>query len=529
MASDQSLTTPLLSTPTPSHVSLDVSYSHDEQSKHQLNPFAFLGADHEFEVPESSTIDPFRNHTPRVEGLYEWLKIVVCLPIALARLLLFGLCLVVGYVATVFALHGWTDKQNPMPKWRCRVLWVTRYCSRFILFSFGYHWIKQKGKPAPREIAPIVVSNHVSYVEPIFFFYELFPTIVASEAHDSMPFVGTIIRAMQVIYVDRFSQSSRKHAVNEIKRKASSDQFPRVLLFPEGTTTNGRVLISFQLGAFIPGYPIQPVIVRYPHVHFDQSWGNISLAKLMFRMFTQFHNFMEVEYLPLVLPHENRKENAVHFAQRTSRVIASSLNVVQTSHSYGDLMLLTKALEFKQEKPSQYMVEMAWVESVSSCSIYFAMKFESGALALCLEFEVLPSRILRVHLEKPSQYMVEMAWVESIKMSACQFLLGSAHILKQPLFQHACELAFSICDSDEKNYILKQELQDSITLAIPYLNDEEIQRLFSLFDMDEDGRISKDDFLTCLQKHPLLIAIFSPRLLHRGSSIAEDIVVEEVA
>lgn len=110
-----------------------------------------------------------------------------------------------------------------------------------------------------------------------------------------------------------------------IQRKASSDRFPRVLLFPEGTTTNGRILMSFQLGAFIPGYPIQPVIVRYPHVHFDQSWydtflvcnfilvlslmvpykpcviwyailhrGNISLAKLMFRMFTQFHNFMEV-------------------------------------------------------------------------------------------------------------------------------------------------------------------------------------------------------------------------------------------
>ncbi|CAL5331045.1 unnamed protein product [Camellia sinensis] len=28
-----------------------------------------------------------------------------------------------------------------------------------------------------------------------------------------------------------------------------------------------------------------PVIVRYPHVHFDQSWGNIALGKLMFRMF----------------------------------------------------------------------------------------------------------------------------------------------------------------------------------------------------------------------------------------------------
>jgi len=71
------------------------------------------------------------------------------------------------------------------------VLWFGWCCS--------YHWIKRKGKLAPREIAPIVVSNHVSYIDPIFYFFEFFPTIVAAESHDSMPFVGTIIRAMQVI------------------------------------------------------------------------------------------------------------------------------------------------------------------------------------------------------------------------------------------------------------------------------------------------------------------------------------------
>ena len=49
-----------------------------------------------------------------------------------------------------------------------------------------------------RTVAPIIVSNHVSYTDPIFFFYELFPSIVASETHDKIPLVGTIIRAMQV-------------------------------------------------------------------------------------------------------------------------------------------------------------------------------------------------------------------------------------------------------------------------------------------------------------------------------------------
>ncbi|CAI9101656.1 OLC1v1039027C4 [Oldenlandia corymbosa var. corymbosa] len=336
------------------------------------NPFGFLGL-HGFEVPKPCTVDPFRNSTPKVEGFYEWVKILVCLPVALLRLVLFGLCLLVGYLATRCALEGWKDKENPMPKWRCRFMGITRLCSRGILFSFGYHWIRRKGRPAPREIAPVVVSNHVSYIEPIFFFYELFPTIVASESHDSMPFVGTIIRAMQVIYVNRFSQSSRKQAVNEIKRKASCNRFPRVLLFPEGTTTNGRVIISFQLGAFIPGYPIQPVVIRYPHVHFDQSWGNISLAMLMFRMFTQFHNFMEVEYLPVVFPLEDKKETAAQFSQRTSDAIANALNVVQTSHSYGDMLLVSKASEFKQENPSAFMVEMARVDAMVGISTFEAV------------------------------------------------------------------------------------------------------------------------------------------------------------
>ena len=175
-----------------------------------------------------------------------------------------------------------------------------------------------------------------------------------------------------------------------LQRKAACNSFPRVLLFPEGTTTNGRFLISFQHGAFIPGYPVQPVVVRYPHVHFDQSWwafsmdtlfdrhssfcclnifilylilcfrGNISLLKLMFKMFTQFHNFMEVcmacwicpskclnchhvllapapytisssdgssnmqvEYLPVVYPPEIKQENALHFAENVNIFISN--------------------------------------------------------------------------------------------------------------------------------------------------------------------------------------------------------------
>ncbi|PIA49737.1 hypothetical protein AQUCO_01300469v1 [Aquilegia coerulea] len=481
------------------------------------NPFDFLQAKH-FTVPSPTPLNPFRNQTPNIEGFYEWLKIIICIPIALCRLVVFGLSLALGYIVTKFALYGWKDKQSPMPRWRCRVLWLTRMCTRCILFSFGYHWIRRKGRPVKRETAPIVVSNHVSYIDPIFFFYELFPTIVASESHDSIPFVGTIIRAMQVIYVNRFSPSSRKDAVSEIKRKASCDRFPRLLLFPEGTTTNGRVLISFQLGAFIPGYPIQPVVVRYPHIHFDQSWGDISLAKLMFRMFTQFHNYMEVEYLPVVYPLESKKETAVEFAGRTSYALACALNVVQTSHSYGDLMLLTKAAEFEQENPSSYMVEMAKVESLLNISSLEAVEF----LDIFLSMNPDSRGYVRIHnflgfLRLPRCPLTEKIFKfidleKSGSITFRQFLFGSALIMKQPLFWPACELAFTECDVRGSGYILKQQIHD----------------FFTLFDTDNDGKISKDDFLICLKKNPLLVALFSPGLIQRDVLEAGDEQLEAV-
>ncbi|XP_043805636.1 lysophospholipid acyltransferase LPEAT2-like isoform X2 [Manihot esculenta] len=450
------------------------------------NPFEFLGSDG-LSVPPPSTVDPFRNSTPNIEGAYEVLKLLLCLPIVVARLVLFGACLAVGFIATKLALEGWKDKHNPMPIWRSRLMWVTRMCARCILFSFGYQWIRRKGEPAPREIAPIVVSNHVSYIDPIFYFYELFPTIVAAESHDSIPFVGTIIRAMQVIYVDRFSHSSRKQAVNEIKRKASCDRFPRVLLFPEGTTTNGKVIISFQLGAFIPGQAIQPVVVRYPYVHFDQSWGDISLAKLLFRMFTQFHNFMEVEYLPIVSPLDNCKENPAHFAKRLFHI--SSLEAVD---------FLDKFLSMNPDPSGR-------------------VKFHDFLRAMRLKTCKLSEEIFGfIDVEKNGSITFK------------QFLYGSAHVMKQPFFRQSCELAFTNCSDGGDGQISKEQFGDIIRLSIPDLDNDEMHELFKLFGAEEDGRVNKDSFMSCLRKNPLLIALFSPCLVRKGSSEAGDMMLQEI-
>lgn len=254
----------------------------------------------------------------------------------------------------------------------------------------------------------------------------------------------------------------------------------------------------------------------------------------MFRMFTQFHNFMEVEYLPVVSPLNNQKESAVHLAQRTSHAIATELNVIQTSHSYGDLMLVMKASQSRQEKPSSYMVEMARVESLFHISSLEAVDFLDKFLSMDPDpsgrvkfYDFL--RVLRLKACSLSEEIFLFIDVEkSGTITFKQFLYGSAHVMKQPLFRQACELAFAESKAGENDYILEDELGDSLRPAIPDLNVDEVHGLFNLFDSDNDGKISKDDFDSCLRRNPLLIAFFLPGFLHEGLSEASDRMLEEV-
>lgn len=83
------------------------------------------------------SIDPFLNRTPTISGLYANLKSLVLLPVLIARLLVVGVILVVGFIATKLALAGWAKDREVLPRWRRRLMIVTRLCGRGVLFCFG--------------------------------------------------------------------------------------------------------------------------------------------------------------------------------------------------------------------------------------------------------------------------------------------------------------------------------------------------------------------------------------------------------
>ena len=52
----------------------------------------------------------------------------------------------------------------------------------------------------------------------------------------------------------------------------SSDEWGQLVIFPEGATSNRKAILNFKPGGFIPGVPVQPILVKYPNLHDTISW-----------------------------------------------------------------------------------------------------------------------------------------------------------------------------------------------------------------------------------------------------------------
>ncbi len=141
-----------------------------------------------------------------------------------------------------------------------RAVWLKKTCAR-VLRSLGITW-RVEGQP-PR--SGLVVSNHLSYLDipiisatmPCFF--------VAKMEVDRWPIFGKAARSGGTIFLDRSSLASAMSAADQITERLKLP-IP-VLLFPEGTSTDGAQVLRFHSRLIDPatsiGAPITTAAIRY--------------------------------------------------------------------------------------------------------------------------------------------------------------------------------------------------------------------------------------------------------------------------
>lgn len=107
----------------------------------------------------------------------------------------------------------------------------------------------------------LLVANHLSWIDIVAVLAHVDCVFVAKREVATWPVVGWMARVMGVVFVDRARKRDLLRAVPALASSLASGR--RVLLFAEGTTTDGRVLLPFRSAlveaAVIARVPVVPI------------------------------------------------------------------------------------------------------------------------------------------------------------------------------------------------------------------------------------------------------------------------------
>ncbi|CAO2817817.1 unnamed protein product [Amaranthus hypochondriacus] len=293
---------------------------------------------------------------PVMEKLLLGFAILTLVPIRLVV----GMSILVIYylickICTLFPTSEQQQQQEGyahLRGWRREIIVRSgRFFSRALLFTFGFYWISHtskiyhdhkftnesdiKDQSEKPERPGVIISNHISYLDILYHMSSSFPSFVAKRSVGKLPLVGLISKCLGCVFVQREDKSSDFKGVSgivtdRIKEALDNSDAPLMLIFPEGTTTNGDFLLPFKTGAFIAGAPVLPVILRYPYKRFSPAWDSISGVRHVILLLCQFVNYMEVMRLPIYYPSKEEKDDPKLYANNVRKLMANEGNLIQS-------------------------------------------------------------------------------------------------------------------------------------------------------------------------------------------------------
>uniref|UniRef100_A0A665UFV5 Lysophosphatidylcholine acyltransferase 1-like n=1 Tax=Echeneis naucrates TaxID=173247 RepID=A0A665UFV5_ECHNA len=385
-----------------------------------------------------------------------------------------------------------------------------RVIMRAMWFCGGFHWIKVKGEQAaPSEVPILTVAPHSSYFDAIPVTMTMCSIVTKLESR-SIPIWGTLISYIRPVFVFRSDQDSRRKTVEEIKRRAQSGgEWPQIMIFPEGTCTNRSGLILFKAGAFIPGLPVQPVVLRYPN-KLTKSTLLSSRFKILWLTLCQPHNPMEIEYLPIYTPSEEEKENPALFASNVRKVMAKALELPLTDLSFDDRDIslsqgplsiydCSSLLEFNR-LVCRLGLKAGTTDQVLKEQAKRARKLHEDRLALedFAQFLNLPitDMLTQVHslFDQHGDGLIDVR----------HYVIALSTVLRPSQSMETLRLAFKMYESEETGEVLEEDLTRILEIMLG-VKEVELSSLFLVLGVPGKAKITYDELSNFIDKHPYFV------------------------
>jgi lysophosphatidylcholine acyltransferase / lyso-PAF acetyltransferase len=494
-------------------------------------------------VPKENPFDYEAYMVTQWERLWLSVGSVTLLPIRVALLL--PSILAAGFFAKVSIL-GISNEDlctKPLSSWRKYFQWYTvRPMFRLTCFFMGFLWFEEEGtEHINSSAAKIVVSNHRSFVEPAYYMYKFMATPIAAAENLKIPIVTSIVSAIQTITVDRNDANSKKNVIEQIaiRSRSKNGEWPQILIFPEGTCTNGKSMISFKSGAFIPGVPVQPCVFTFPAwTPFgirspDPSWvyAGIQQPEIFFRMLSSPWTRMRIKFLPIYTPrspHEradlqvNRKDSAAaarRYGDAVRQLMCNALGVRGTDHSVEDVLLQKEALKNQFKVGAGILnVEYRNIQKMFHVDLDTIKVYQEAFRQVDVDKsgDVTLNEFLKVY-NAPDERVPELIHLfrmldnnDDGVINFQEYLLGLALLTdssegksEEEHHERVLRVAFRIIDSDEDEVVSKQDVQRVLLRTFENLSEDEFTVLFDSAGGGSAGLLDFKGFKT--------LAAFSPK------------------
>lgn len=439
------------------------------------------------------------------------------LTIAPIRLLLVLLLLFPAWIVVLIALAG-RNPNDPTPilGWRRSMRHILTFIGRLQFFILGFHYVRIKGQRATFSEAPILcLAPHTSFFDAIVGVVLDLPSTVSREENRHAPVIGKLLDYLQPVYVSRTDQNSRITTIEEIKRRSQKgSNWPQIIIFPEGTCTNASCLITFKGGAFYPGMPVQPITVKYSTDTVIWTWDGPSTFYTLWISLCNFHNGFELEYLPVYKPSEEEIADSKLFARNVRAVMAKSLKIPVTDHTYEDCKLMQDAekmglptevglVEFQKMLTKLGVRREALAERLHE---YADMAKSEGYIGL-EDF----AKYLNLPVTDNLREMFDLYdRTGSGKIDFREYVIGCALVAQPANNEDTLQLAFKMFGG-QKGYLVLDDLVQFLQGSVG-MTREECEVLFDQVDDENTGRITYNQFTAYARKKPEYARLFTSYL-----------------
>ncbi|XP_068587349.1 lysophosphatidylcholine acyltransferase 1 isoform X2 [Cebidichthys violaceus] len=402
---------------------------------------------------------------------------------------------------------------EPQSWWMRFIDLCLRVIMRAMWFCGGFHWIKVKGERASQSEVPILTAApHSSYFDAIPVTMTMCSIVTKLESR-SIPVWGTLISYIRPVFVFRSDQDSRRKTVEEIKRRAQSGgEWPQIMIFPEGTCTNRSGLILFKAGAFIPGLPVQPVVLRYPNKldTVSWTWQGPGAFKILWLTLCQPHNPMEIEYLPIYTPSKEERENPALFASNVRMLMAKALEVPLTDLSFDDREISLSRGPLRIHDYSSLL---------EFHQLLCRLGLRAGRADAVLEEQARRARKLQgdgLSLEDFSQFLNlpvtdTLTQVHSLfdqhadgRIDVRHYVVALSTVHRPLKSMETLKLAFSMYENEDNGDVLKEDLAAIFEIMLG-VKKVELSGLFSSLDKPHETKITYDELRHFIEQHPLFV------------------------